>query len=119
MLLVLLLALLLLLSVGNVDAVHSVKKQDKLNAAIGEAIAQNSYLFSTFATSQANEGSWTRSLCSHLQPDDPDRNRVGCCQPTKMKVLYNVKLHNKQFEMIDYKKNVSGGMYLPILYALR
>lgn len=113
--------------VQNVQGLHSFAKQDRLNAVIAETIAQNIYLFPSTANStstrpQGQPRSRVRSLCSDLKSNDPDRNRVGCCQHSKMKILYNVQLHNGYLEaMYEFANStLSGdGVHLPVLNALR
>lgn len=120
---VMLRALLLLILHISVSALYSEEKQEKLNSALREAITQNSNLFPSSILNRTYpelpQTSMMRSLCSDINLDDPERNRLGCCQPTKMKVLYNVQLRSRKFEMM-YKTNQSATFFtLPILNAMR
>lgn len=99
--------------------------QNKLNSVISETILQNEYLFPARTTGNTPfsdpRKSEIHSLCSRMQPNDPDRNRVGCCQHSNMKILYNVKLHDGKFRYMYSESNHSreGFIMLPVLNSLR
>ena len=107
-----------------VDGGSTQNLQNKLNSVISETILQNANFFPSMGTTSVPRSdlkqSSIHSLCSKMQPNDPDRNRVGCCQHSKMKTLYNVKLHNGKFRYMYSESNHSrGGIILPVLNSLR
>jgi hypothetical protein len=109
---------------GNGEAleVYSVQKQERLNTVISETMVQNAYIFPSSSSKVSEESQHTRvrSLCSDLNPDDHNAKRVGCCQPKKMKVIYNVQLHNGKFEPMYNTLNKSApSIFLPVLNAMR
>ena len=122
----LLLVIMLVITAGAVQDEDVLRKQEILNMVIADTIKQNQNLFPRFLRSSTslnndrNESS-IHTLCSKMDDSDHDRNRVGCCQNSKMRVLYNVKLRRGMFEYVyssDAKDNNVNQM-LPVLNTLR
>jgi hypothetical protein len=99
-------------------------KQEMLNAVISETMVQNTYLFPPTTAGSISHSppqySEMHSLCSRMDSDDPNRQRVGCCQHKHMKIMYNMQLRGGEFEMMFNHSNHSNKKTtLPMLNSLR